>query len=134
VDPDAEQPYRSHPTGLRDLGESEQLALCALLRLLIRLDGQFSDAEQEALQEIALDFGERRFWQVMEDAASKAPDDESVRALALGITRPGVRELVYGVILHVAQSDVAQGRELGLLDWLRSEWKLEDDTSPYRSA
>ncbi len=116
----------------KDLDENEQLALAALLRLLVRMDGQFSQAEQEALQEIALDFGEKRFWKVMEEAASKAPDEARIRAVAQSVTRLSARELIYGAVLGVAMSDVIQGGETSLLDWLRAEWKLDDSSPAYR--
>jgi hypothetical protein len=117
---------------LKDLTDGEQLALAALLRLLVRLDGQFSDAEQEALGEIALDFGEKRFWKVMEDAAQNAPDGDAIRTLARGITRQPARDLIYGLVLGVAMSDVIQGGESTLLEWLRSEWKIDEASPAYR--
>lgn len=118
--------------GLKDLSDDEQLALAALLRLLVRLDGEFSEAEQEALEDIALDLGEKRFWQVMEEAAHRASDEDGVRRVALGVSRLSARELIYGLLLDVAQSDVIQGRETSLLDWLKREWKLDDGAAPYR--
>ena len=117
---------------LKDLAETEQLALGALLRLLVRLDGQFSEAESEALQEIALDFGEKRFWKVMEDAAQKSPNEEAIRVLAAGVSRQPARELIYGLVLGVAMSDVIQGRESSLLEWLRKEWKVDEASTAYR--
>lgn len=118
--------------GLKDLTDDEQLTLAALLRLLVRLDGRFSEAEQEALQEIALDFGERRFWKVMEEAGTRAPDEDSIRRLTAGVSRAGARELLYGLLLAVAQSDVIQGSESSLLDWLRTQWQLDRTPDPYR--
>ena len=118
--------------GLKDLSDEELLAMAALLRLLVRLDGQFSDAEQEALQEIALDLGEHRFWKAMEDAGQRAPDEESIRHLTASVARRGARELIFGLVLGVAQSDVVQAGESSLLQWLKSEWKLDDLPGAYR--
>jgi uncharacterized tellurite resistance protein B-like protein len=118
--------------GLKDLAEHEQVALAALLRLLVRLDGEFSAGEQAAVEEIALDFGEKRFWKLMDDAAQMAPDEQGIRSMALRVVRPSARELIYGLLLGVAQSDVIQGRESSLLDWLRAEWKLDELPEPYR--
>jgi hypothetical protein len=118
--------------GLKDLDEPEQLALAALLRLLVRLDGEFSAGEQGALEEIALDFGEKRFWKLMDEASQRAPDEPGIRAVALGVSRVQARELIYGLLLGVAQSDVIQGRESSLLEWLRAEWKLDELPEPYR--
>jgi hypothetical protein len=98
----------------------------------VRLDGQFSDAEQEALGEIALDFGEKRFWKVMEEAAQKVPDEGSIRAIALSVARQPVRELIYGLVLGVAMSDVIQSGESSLLEWLRTEWNIDEASTAYR--
>jgi uncharacterized tellurite resistance protein B-like protein len=118
--------------GLKDLSDDEQLALAALLRLLVRLDGEFSESEQEALEEIALDFGEKRFWKVMEDAASKASDEDGIKRVAQAVVRTPARELIYSLLVDVAQSDVIQGRESWLLEWLRTEWKIDEVATPYR--
>jgi hypothetical protein len=36
------------------------------------------------------------------------------------------------LLLDVAQSDVIQGRESSLLEWLETEWKLDEVRTPYR--
>jgi len=111
--------------GMRGLGARDQLVLAALLRLLVRLDGKFSDAEQDALEEIAMDFGEKSFWQLMDEAGRTLPDEQNIRVSAAGVTDTGARRLIFDVILRVAQSDTIQVREQGLLDWLRSTWQLD---------
>lgn len=110
---------------LGQLAPSDQLVLAALLRLLVRLDGQFSDAEQAALEDIALDFGEKTFWQLMDQAGRALPDDESIRKAASAVADPAARELIYARVLDVARSDTIQVREAGLLEWLQWAWKLD---------
>lgn len=113
-------------SSVKDLGPNDQLALAALLRLLVRLDGKFSDEEQAALEEIALVYGEKTFWQMMDEAGRKLPDEAAIRKHATSVTDPGARSLIFACILGVARADSVQGREQGLLEWLRSEWKLGD--------
>ncbi|MCA9594189.1 MAG: hypothetical protein KC776_12785 [Myxococcales bacterium] len=120
------------PLPLKELAPEDQLALAALLRMLVRLDGRFTDAEQEALQDLALSMGERRFWGVMDDAAQRLPDDESIRQCALRVTDADAREMIYVALLRVAESDVIQPREAGLLDWLRQKWNIRDAPTAYR--
>ena len=115
-------------SGVRSLSPSDQLALAALLRLLVRLDGKFSQEEQSALEEIALVYGEKTFWQMMDEAGRKLPDEDSIKRQALVVTEPGARELIFGCILGVAQADSVQGREQGLLEWLRAEWQLGESS------
>ena len=111
--------------GARALGSEEQLVLAALLRLLVRLDGKFSDAEQEALEDIATDFGEKTFWQLMDEAGRRLPDEAAIRAGVGRVASADARELIYKLVLGVAQSDLIQGREQGLLDMLRASWQLD---------
>jgi hypothetical protein len=113
---------------IKDLPASDQLALAGMLRLLVRLDGKFSAEEQEALEDIALEFGQQLFWQLMDEAGRKLPDDAAIREAALGVSE-GARALVYDCVLRVAQSDTIQVRELDLLDFLRASWKMDQDES-----
>jgi Tellurite resistance protein TerB len=122
----------SDPQSLKEIEPKAQLALAALLRLAVRLDGRFSEEEQHALEDVALELGEKRFWQVMDEAGRTLPDEESIRELALSITDTAAREAIFGAVLHVARSDSIQVKEEGLLTWLREAWKIEQDPAPYR--
>ncbi len=112
------------PLPLKDLAPSDQLALAALLRLLVRLDGHFTAGEQEELGDLALSMGERRFWQVMDQAAQTLPGEANIREAARGVTDQAARELLYVALVRVAESDVIQASEAGLLEWLRTEWGI----------
>lgn len=118
--------------GARSLGGDEQLVLAGLLRLLVRLDGKFSDEEQEALEDLAADFGEKTFWQLMDEAGRQLPDEATIRDRAATVTAPDARETIYKLVLGVAQADCIQGREQNLLDWLRQSWKLDELGAAYR--
>ncbi|MBI3203207.1 MAG: hypothetical protein HYZ29_16835 [Myxococcales bacterium] len=119
-------------TGARSLEAGEQLVLAGLLRLLVRLDGKFSDEEQAALEELASDFGEKTFWQLMDEAGRKLPDETAIRERVGLVRGEEARTLIYKLVLEVARADCIQGREQGLLDWLREVWKLDETGSPYR--
>lgn len=114
--------------GIKNLSASDQLALAGVLRLLVRLDGKFSENEQEALEDIAVEFGQKMFWQLMDEAGRKLPDDAAIREAALGVSVEA-RSIIFECILGVARSDTIQVREMALLDWLRENWKL-DQGSP----
>lgn len=68
--------------------------------------------------------GERRFWQVMDEAAQTLPDEAGIREAAKRVTDQDARELLYVALVRVAESDVIQSSEAGLLEWLRSEWNI----------
>lgn len=115
-----------------ELSHAELLALGGLLRLLVRLDGRFSDAEREALRQVAsmvgeagaAPIGEERLFAILDEAASTLTDDEALRSAALGVTRPEARGAIHAAVTFVANVDVAPDRELSLLDWLAREWNL----------
>ena len=115
---------------VKHLKASDQLALAALLRLAVRLDGEFSQAEQEALEDVAIDVGERSFWNLMDEAGRNLPDEESIRTAALAVTDPEARAAIYECVLHVARSDAIQTREMGLLEWLQKNWSLDREGNP----
>ncbi len=120
---DDSQPL-DEPLPLKEIGPQDQVALAALLRLMVRLDGRFTEAEQEALGDLALSMGERRFWQVMDEAAQRLPDEAAIRDAALQVTDQSAREVLYLALVRVAESDVIQSTEAGLLAWLREHWSI----------
>jgi hypothetical protein len=125
----------------------ELLAMAGLLRLLIRMDGQFTAGEREALvrvgdmisQAVEVDelgspyrtsgeriapLGERALYDMLDLAGEELPNDDAVREAALAVTRPEARAAIYGVVFEVASSDTAMVREPQLLDWLVAAWNL----------
>ena len=119
-----ESPPLGEPLPLKEIGPQDQVALAALLRLMVRLDGRFTEAEQEALGDLALSMGERRFWQVMDEAAQRLPDEAAIRDAAIQVTDQSAREVLYLALVRVAESDVIQSTEAGLLAWLRQQWSI----------
>ncbi len=119
-----ESPPLGEPLPLKEIGPQDQVALAALLRLMVRLDGRFTEAEQEALGDLALSMGERRFWQVMDEAAQRLPDEAAIRDAAMKVTDQSAREVLYLALVRVAESDVIQSTEAGLLAWLRQHWSI----------
>lgn len=137
---------------LEQLNDSELLTLAALARLMIRLDGQFTEDEERALGEIAdaiaapasqrgeenlgdgpyrgsgepdEALGEAAFFELIELAAEELPDDASVREAARAVERPEARASIHALLHHLAIANTAQPRELALLEWLATEWQIE---------
>lgn len=132
------------------LNDSELLTLAALARLMIRLDGQFTEDEERALGEIAdaiaapasqrddegdgpyregaepaEALGEAAFFELIELAGEELPDDASVREAARAVERPEARASIHALLHHLAVANTAQPRELALLGWLATEWQIE---------
>jgi hypothetical protein len=107
-----------------ELERDEQLALGGLLRLLVRSDGDFTEAEEAQINAI----GERNggpgaLWRLISDSAQAYPHDAAIRAAARAVERPAARELVVGLLREVAAPDGVHAKETALLEWLLAEWR-----------
>jgi hypothetical protein len=127
------------------LSPDEQLALGGLLRTLIRMDGQYTPAENEALEDVLQEvlaepqgFAFRSpdtsqtpqtslVWELLGRAARELPDEDSVRRAALAVTRPEARETIYSAVFTVAAADTIVDPEWRLLEWLKEIWQIRED-------
>lgn len=132
---------------LVELSEQELLVFAGLARVLIRLDGQFSAAEAECLEELAgqlaapglgeparrdpyrgspsrQPLGADGLYDALDEAARTYPDDAAVRASVRAVERPEARLYVHAMLHALARADLATRSELSMLDWLAEEWNL----------
>lgn len=119
------------------LTPSEMLALAGLLRKLVRIDGRFSEAERNAIARVGAavsesddasatkPIGAEALFQRIEDASEAYPDDQTLRAAALAVSRPEARNAIHAILFDVAASDAIGQGEADLLDWLEEKWELE---------
>jgi len=117
------------------LTNEERLLLGALIRLLVRADGAFSEAEETmittignelAIEANAVRDGGRALWAAVSDSAQHFPSDASIRAAIPEVTRPEARELIFAVLVGVASADTASLAERTILDALRLAWSLKE--------
>ena len=111
---------------LLDLTHDEQLALIGLVRLMIRLDGQFSPGEAQQLDGIVGELGEETFSTLVDEANETFRDTDALRDRAAAIERKEARELIYGTLLDLAVHDGVAFGEADLLEWLQKTWQLPD--------
>ncbi len=114
-------------TDLTELNDTEGLALVALMRLMVRLDGHFTDAERSVLDDVAEEMGRERFWQLVELTGKDYSESEQVRSAAQAVERPEARALIFAVLQDLAMSDTIGGVEGDLLSWLAESWSLRPD-------
>jgi uncharacterized tellurite resistance protein B-like protein len=108
---------------LDDLTTEEKLALGGLVRLIVRADGSFSEAEETRMDRIGEELGGRdAFWKVVSDSAQAFPDEQGIRAATAKISRPEARELILGVLAGIAAADSIVPSEMGLIDAVRAMW------------
>jgi hypothetical protein len=107
-----------------ELDRDEQLALGGLLRLLVRSDGDFTEAEESQIDAIGERMGgPAAIWKLISDSAQAYPHDGAIRAAALGVKRPAARELMVALLREVAAPDGVHAKETALLEWLTGEWR-----------
>lgn len=113
---------------LAELTEAERLVLGALIRLMVRADGRFTEEEEQRIQDIGADLGDAEaLWGAISDSAQTYTSEQATRAAIPTVTRPEARELLYGVLFAVATADTIAPGEQVILDALRLAWNLRGD-------
>ncbi len=106
-----------------DLDAQEQLALAGLVRLMVRMDGEFTPKEAAAVSALAREIGATSFWSMMTE--SQTMEMEELSDLVSELPRKTVREWMYGVLVGLAAVDGIDAAESELLSWLMEVWELE---------
>lgn len=104
----------------------EKHAFLGLLRVLVRVDGEFSREEAQAMHAVARTVGSAGFWRSMAESQSIHETPDQVFEAARGVDRDEVRRFVYDCLAEVASVDGIDPSEAQLLTWLRHEWGLSE--------
>ncbi len=108
---------------IAELDDAEQLALGGLLRMMIRRDGDFSEAEEARIDALGEPLGGRdAIWRMVSRSAQAHRDDAAVRAAANAVKRPEARATILDALTQVAEADGRSKPEDEMLAWLRSTW------------
>lgn len=110
---------------LEQLSDHEGLALIALAREIVSLDGRIPDSERAALDELAAELGPERFDALLERSERLAGTEEEFEELVAAVEEPAAREAIYGALFDLASAGSIPPAELELLDWLAEVWELE---------
>ncbi len=117
--------YRDALTNIDDLESHEQLALGGPIRVLIRIDGSFSEEEERYLEEVADAIGGRdALWAVISRSAQELADDSAIREVAKKVVRPEARVLIRSALEGIALAETITLQEQKLLDWVDETWDL----------
>lgn len=111
--------------GLDDLTDDERLALGGLLRMLVRADGDFSEAEEASINLVGERIGGSAgaLWRLISRSAQDCPEDDGIRAAARRVERHEARLLLRSVLEEVAATDLVAEPEHQLLSWLDEIWR-----------
>jgi uncharacterized tellurite resistance protein B-like protein len=113
---------------LSDLTDDEKLVLGALIRLMVRADGRFSEEEEQRIQDIGAEIGgSEELWRVVSESAQKYTSEDATRRSIQTVTRPEARAMMYDVLFGVATADMVAPGEQVILDMLRRTWGIQDD-------
>jgi hypothetical protein len=108
---------------LKDLEKHERNAFGGLVRMMLRADGDFTEAEEARVNEIGEALGGAELiWRVISDSAQAFPKDEQIRASAKAVTRPEARALIRDALSRISASDGVDPSERELTAWLEREW------------
>ena len=115
---------RVRPMELSELTDDEALVLVGFMRVVIRADGEYSQAEQQHVALVERALGPDRFKQAMLVVRGRLEKLELLKTAAKGVTRPEARRTIYDVIQKIAESDDVSVEEEKPLRWLASWWAL----------
>lgn len=107
-----------------DLEDHEQLALGGLIRVLVRLDGSFSEEEEAQIEGVAAEIGSvEQLWHLVSRSAQELRTDDDIRAHVQKVVRPGARALIRDALESIARAGTIEPAEQALLDWLDEAWR-----------
>ncbi len=109
---------------LSELTSDEALVLVGFMRIVVRADGDYSEAERQHVALVERALGEERFQKAMLDVRGQLDKLDLLKAAAKSVTRPEARRTIYDVLEKIAASDEIVVAEEAPLKWLASWWKL----------
>jgi hypothetical protein len=109
---------------LKELTHDEQLALVALVEVVVASDAEVSEDEESFVVRLASTLGDDAYRALIDEADERFSDEAELKAFLATITRQDARELIYGTVLEAALPDVIDRHESSLLGWLASTWNV----------
>lgn len=109
---------------LSELSHDEQLALVALVEVVVASDAAVSDEEESFVVRLAGELGDEAYYALIDEADERFPDEAELKDFLGTIQRQEARELIYGTVLEAALPDVVDQHESSLLGWLATVWHV----------
>jgi hypothetical protein len=113
---------------LNELTAEEQVALVALLELVIESNARVSEQEADRIDAVVGAIGEDAYRKAAAEVDRRFEDEPAVRAFVPSIIRQEARELIYGTVFEAAITDAVDSHESDLLEWLAGLWNIETHT------
>ena len=109
---------------LKELTHDEQLALVALVEVVLESDADVSDDEESFVVRLAGTLGEDHYRTLIDEADERFSGEAELKRFLETIDRQEARELIYGTVLEAALPDVIDQHESSLLGWLANAWNV----------
>ena len=109
---------------LNQLTAEEQIALVALLELVIESNARVSEDEADRIDAVVAAIGEDAYRRAAAEVDRRFHDEADLRAFVPTVTRQAAREIIYGTVLEAAISDPVDAHESELLEWLADVWQI----------
>lgn len=106
---------------LEDLTPEERSAMASLVRLIVRVDGQFAPEERDSLHDLATELGEDLFWEILQSKEDTLPFKRCVE----NVERQEAQELIFEVVMTIAMVGTIERGEVTLLEKLAEGWGIE---------
>lgn len=110
---------------LLDLSSDEKHVLAKLVRLLVRSDGELSDAERQQIEKVAEQAGADEFWKHLNQASESGDEYEAILKTSESIKAKDAQEMMYGTLYELSIEDGTDASENDLLDRLAIIWNLK---------
>ena len=109
---------------LNQLTADEQIALVALLELVIESNGRVSEDEADRIDAVVGAIGEDAYRRAAAEVDSRFEGEDALRAFLPKIKRQEARELIFGTVFETATGDAINSQESALLEWLTDVWHI----------
>jgi hypothetical protein len=109
---------------LSELTAEEQIALVALLEMVIESNARVSEDEADRIDAVVAAIGEEAYRRAAAEVDRRFHDEADLRAFVPTVTRQEAREVIYGTVLDAAISDPADAYASELLEWLADAWEI----------
>ena len=115
---------------LKDLQQDERLVLAALVKSTVLSDRNVSPAELDWIDALVQAWGEEGYQEASNAARVRLKELGDFAGLFTLVARAEARELIYGVVLDLAQAQAIDGSEAKLLGLLSEAWNIKATFEP----
>lgn len=106
-----------------ELEAHERNVLGGLLRMMVRSDGDFQEAEEAAIDALGEGIGGRdAIWKIISDSAQAFTTDAQIREAVAGVARADARKVILDALTKVAAPGDIVAKEQSLLDFVTKAW------------